>query len=817
MLSHGRIIFSGKIIFLSVCLFSGNLSADQRARYSFDNAALFGNADNNDMKKFNVASMLPGKYSVDIYINNYWRGRHELVFTLDPDGKLVSCYTPAFLNRLGLNTDVINKTFAREPQNCHSLAEWAAGQPAQETVSNSDLSLRLTVPQAWSNQLEEDYVQPDQWQPGVPALNIGYSADYYSTQERLHGRTSEDYAWAGLEMRGSANGWLLEHLGNLNWDSDQGKHYTSNRTTLKRPLINHKSMLSLGQYYSNSSMFDAMTIMGVNLETHDLMQPDSALNWGPVIRGIAETNARVTVTQDGRILHQTTVPAGPFAIDSLLPAETGSDVLVTIQEADGRIRRFSVPYASIAQLMRPGVSHYSLSVGKIDENSRDEDPFIAQATWQHGLNNTVTLYTGATGFTHYQAAVAGGGFNTAIGALALDITQSRFNYDSELREGQSYRLTYNRTLPLVRTSLWLEARQNTKGYYAQRDAYDETDKHNTWTTLRDKQSLSGTLNQPLPGNWGTIYLSGSLKKYQDQSDKYRQYSAGYSNSWRNISWSLSAQRFWNEDDNGNVIKDDQITFTLSYFLNHSRGGYTHINSDSYSNNGRASATRLGFTHSPDEENNITWGMDSAWRRGGEVEWGANGNWRTPYTTLRGTWSQSNYWHQAGAGLNGTLVAHRNGITTSPEQGDTLALINAPGAVGARLSGVNGTRFDSNGYAIIPWLRPWRINDIAIDPAGAPDDIRFERTMVSVAPYEGNVVAVTMKTQKTNQQILRIAGRDASRLPFGASVTDEKNNHIGYVGQGGMLYIDDTPSARVFVISGNEKCTITLKRQEAVCH
>ncbi|MFI3411372.1 fimbria/pilus outer membrane usher protein, partial [Citrobacter braakii] len=40
-------------------------------------------------------------------------------------------------------------------------------------------------------------------------------------------------------------------------------------------------------------MFDSMAILGVGLASEDLMRPDSTLNWAPIIRGVAETNARI--------------------------------------------------------------------------------------------------------------------------------------------------------------------------------------------------------------------------------------------------------------------------------------------------------------------------------------------------------------------------------------------------------------------------------------------------------------------------------------------------------------------------------------------
>jgi outer membrane usher protein len=68
---------------------------------------------------------------------------------------------------------------------------------------------------------------------------------------------------------------------------------------------------------------------------------------------------------------------------------------------------FSVPYASVAQLLRPG-TRYALSAGKDDSALRNK-PMLYQATWQHGINNLLTGYTGVTGFDDYQASWWGPG------------------------------------------------------------------------------------------------------------------------------------------------------------------------------------------------------------------------------------------------------------------------------------------------------------------------------------------------------------------------------------------------------------------------
>jgi outer membrane usher protein len=71
------------------------------------------------------------------------------------------------------------------------------------------------------------------------------------------------------------------------------------------------------------------------------------------------------------------------------------------------------------------------------------------------------------------------------------------------------------------------------------------------------------------------------------------------------------------------------------------------------------------------------------------------------------------------------------VVFSPETGTTMALIEAKDAAGA-MPGSPGTRIDSNGYAILPYLRPYRINSVEIDPKGSNDDVAFDHTVAGGA-------------------------------------------------------------------------------------
>ena len=130
-----RILTIPCFIFFHGSLFSVGAHAEDSTRYEFDNAILMGNASLNDLQSFNVAGLLPGTYIVDIYINDNWRGRRELLFKKDNHGDLVSCYSEAFLKGVGINPEKMNQTLAAHPSRCGSIADWDTSGKATERLN----------------------------------------------------------------------------------------------------------------------------------------------------------------------------------------------------------------------------------------------------------------------------------------------------------------------------------------------------------------------------------------------------------------------------------------------------------------------------------------------------------------------------------------------------------------------------------------------------------------------------------------------------------------------------------------------------------
>ncbi|MFC0226930.1 fimbria/pilus outer membrane usher protein [Serratia aquatilis] len=804
--------------------------AAQEESYQFNDDFIIGKKDKIDLSRFSTFAIFEGAYSIDVYTNGNWKGRYEMkVERRSDNNKLGVCYSAAMLERFGISASKLNASLAKQADFCGYLSQWRQDETVNDTFNISELRVDISVPQLYEDRKYAGYVSPEHWEKGIPALNLSYMANYYN-RNRTSSDGNSSSGYLGINSKFSYNGWLLKYVGNLNAQEGYGTHWQNNQTYLQRSLPQIKSTLTGGQFFTSGEFFDSVSLRGLRLGTDDNMLPDGMRSYAPEIRGVAMSNALVTVRQNDSVIHQTQVSPGPFIIDDVYPSGYGNDLEVTIKEADGSIRQFSVPFSSVPQLLRPGMGRYTVVVGKTDEPSLHNKPTLFQFHYQYGVNNLFTGYTGLTAFNDYQAYLLGSAFNTSFGALSLDAIQSYTSLknsavfsDKSSYSGQSYRVTFNRMFPSTQTSVVLAAyRYATENYFSLNDALQIVNNprrgKNPSTFAREKYGLSYTLNQSLPDGWGGLYFNGRISHYWNRNDTEKQYQLSYNNGWKRLSYSVALQRSYTSYL-GNRGQETRVSLNFSYPLSFGERSSASLTSGAMFSNSRFNNAQIGLNGALGNENEFSYGVNQSSSRSGNHSFALNGTYRNPKATLAANFGQGNSYRQTGVSASGSLLVHQGGITLSPETGNTVALIEAKNAQGAALPGVPGTRIDSRGYAILPYLRPYRVNAVEIDPKGADDDIVFDKTVANVVPYENSVVKVNFTTRVEKNRTLHAVLPGGNNLPFGANVVNKQGKTIGIVGQGSMLFINDEQANPVWVKWASGQCSVNLKNavdQEAIC-
>ncbi|WP_114239289.1 fimbria/pilus outer membrane usher protein [Dyella sp. C9] len=792
---------------------------DSADGYVFD-ASLFrgGNLSAATMKRFNRADAIsPATYMVDVYINRRFLDRADVPFRMQRDGSVKPCLPRALLDHASILATAI-RTGASPAEDDDCLILDRAVEGSSTSFDLPRLRLDLSVPQSLMKQVPRGYVAPSELDHGDAIAFLNYIGNAYHVSYGGSDAGSQNSAYLSINGGLNLGRWRLRQQSNVSDQQGMGIQWTNTRSYASRGLPSIGSALTVGQNFTTGRIFSGLSYTGVTLATDDRMLPDSMRGYAPVVRGVARTNARVSIRQNGNEIYQTTVVPGPFEIGDLYPTSYNGDLDVVVTEADGSINQFTVPFAAVPESLRPGISRYEVTMGRTRQAGDHAD--FGDLTYQRGLSNAVTANGGLRIAGGYQAVVLGGAYSSPLGAFGLDATYSRADMPTiGYTDGWMAHLSYSRTYQPTNTTLSIAGyRYSTAGY---RDLGDVLGVRlavahgGDWqsSTYMQRARFEVSINQRL-GSWGNVYLSGSTQDYRDGRSRDTQVQLGYATMFRHsISMNLSVARmrmsgytsasgsyddpYGNDVANrtalngswsGSIETVTMLSFSIPLGSNRNIAPSSLNTSYSHSDTGGTvyQATMSGTTGA---DRSVSYGL-GATRDVDRQQTVLNGNLqkRLPDATIGVTASRGdNYW-QASVNAQGALAIHGGGITFGPYLGDTFALIEAKGAEGARVLNGMGAAIDGRGYALVPSMTPYRYNTVALNPEGMKGKTELEDGEQRVAPDAGAAVKVVFRTRSGNALLIRTRLSDGRALPMGTEVYDESGKIIGMVGQGGQVYV-----------------------------
>lgn len=800
----------GKLNLVTILILSSlttSVFADEQV-YEFNDGFIMGNHNKADLSKFTSTGIAEGVYSLDVYTNGEWKGRYDITVSKQKDGKLGICYDKEMLSQYGISPEKFNKELSKQAAYCGSLSEWTDSDNVIDNLNKASMRLDISIPQIFQDNTYRNYVSPEFWDKGITALTVGWNGNVWNSHYSSNGSTDSTTAYLGINATASFEGWLLKHRGTLAWDDKNGSKWDSSQTYLQRAIPAMNSVVSAGQVNGSGEFFDSVSIRGVNLKTDDEMFPDGMRNFAPEIRGVAQSNALVTVKQSGNVIYQTTVSPGPFVLTDVYPTGFGNNLEVTVKESDGSTSQFVVPYNSVSKLLRPGMKRYEISVGKPDDEFIKNKPVVYQGTFQYGFNNTLTGYAGVSGFDNYQSFLLGTGINTSLGGLAFDVTTSNLKGERNPEKAKMYRASFTRSFADTGTNFSVTAtKYSDKGFYNLGSALVANDR--PWEVRQsEKSDINLSVNQRLPDGWGSVYATGRIVNYWDGYKKEKQYQVTYNNTYKKLSWSISAQR--TKTLSGGVDRaDSRIALNFSLPLNFGDNKRATVTSNTLINDSRYSSTQIGVNGALGDDNDFNYGVNTT--LGDNKNVSLNAGYKNSWASLNGSYGQGSNYRQSSIGGTGTMVAHSEGVTFSPETGTTLALVKAKDAKGGKITSSTGTRIDSNGFAVISSLRPYKVNSIEVDPKGTSDNVTLKETMKQVVPYQGGIVKVTFDTEVNDNLYFKGRMANGNPLPFGSTIYNLKGEEIGTVSQGSMIFIKDASSPVAVIKWENNTCKLTLPK------
>lgn len=774
---------------LTLFLLSSGVCAED---IEFDTSAIENtsqvNASAIDVSQFNRSAQQAGDYYVTVRVNGKMAGHSHITFALDKHDKLSPDLTVATLHKFG--------TYFSNPRIDQNGEYKIPGEMKgiTTTFDASKLLLDINIPQAHLKESPDAdlSVPAAQWDEGIPALSINY--DLNGAQKKMPGEGfHSDNQYVRLNTGLNIGAWRLRNTGSMDKPADRAATWDSSRLWLQRDIPALRGMLSLGDNSSDSSLFDGIDYQGLSLASDSAMYSDKAQGYAPQIQGIARTsNAMVEVSQNGNVIDKRYVPAGPFVINDLYPQSGGGQLKVTITEADGSKHHFYQAWGMVSAMQRMGYLKYSANVGRTNNSDTLNEDF-GQITLFYGLPDDMTAFGGTFLTDSYHALDMGYALGMeALGSLSADAKVIQTHQGRRLdTQGQNYRFQYAKNVPDSDTDLSLSwSFSPAPDYITYPDAIINNADENASRSWYQRNQLQLSVNQPI-GDVNTFVLSAMRTQYWYQNT---QESLSLNDNLSFHSANLSLGWAWTQDDSG--ASEQQFSANLQIPLS----AFTHdtwlsLSTDMQRPGGPTQS--VGLNGSALENDALNWELDAT--QGGSQSdtedlsldyKGSHGEYRTNY-------SYSSQQQSLSYQVKGSLLASAYGLTAGQafNPDDAVALVRAAHAPALDIENNTGVETDFRGYAIVPYLQPYRLDNIHIEKTKATSkDIELGNTSLSRVPTEGAIILAEFQPHIGKKLLVTLKQADGSLVPFGATVIAGDTSSEGIVDENGNVYLTGAPPA-----------------------
>lgn len=777
---------------------------------------------NIDLSRFSREGyMPPGNYLMQVKLNGEILGNdidvpfyiRETNIGLNEKDMPEACLSPTLLERIGL-TETAKK----------QIGYWREGACVDfSTLIGAELKgdiskhvLNISMPQTWLEYSDASWLPPSRWDHGIPGILLDYNISGSSTHNHRGGK--QQNASINGTLGGNAGPWRLRadyqgSYANTSGNNNSQSKFEFSRAYLYRALPSLRSVLTLGENYVNSNLFDSWRYTGVSLNSDDRMLPPGLRGYAPEIIGVAKTNARVTVTQLGRVVYDSTVPVGPFRIQDLDSAIRGQ-LDVKIVEQNGEVQTFSVSTASVPYLTRPGQIRYQLISGRPSTwDHRMEGGMFASGEMSAGISNNWSLYGGGTLSDHYQIMALGVGRDLhQFGTVAVDVSQSQAKFPGrENRHGKSWRVSYAKRFDEANTDLTFAGyRFSERDFMSMQQYLDARHRGNDRRLQKERYQIN--LNKRFEELSLSVGLNYHYQTYWDMGATH-QYGANLG-TWfdlpslgiRNVSMTLVGTRnqYRGRDDDA-VSLYFSVPFgtdMVSYMTNYGNNNF---------------GQQVGYYGSVGERDRYSVNMGVGQHRGHSTRTQFNGmynhNGDLAIVNANAAVVEGRY-NSIGLRVNGgmTMTSKGGALHAGGFNGSTRLMIDTDGVSDVP---IDGGRVVTNrwGVGVLTNVNSYYRTVTRVDVNKMADDLEATQGVVETVLTDGAIGYQRFGVLKGKRlfAVLRLA--DGTFPPFGTSVRDERGRELGIVADGGLAWLSGVaPDSTLSVIwEGQSHCQLRVPK------
>lgn len=738
---------------------------------------------NIDLSNFSeVGYIIPNKYSMLIKVNDKVIEETEIewVSTNESDTLSKPCLSVKLTEKLGLKKNIKSKLSWTPDKQCLELSS-LPGINVKGDLASSELN--ITIPKIYVEYSSEYWDPPSIWDNGINGVLFDYYINAHSYKE--NGQASDNFLNSNGTTGFNVGAWRFraDWQAEKNINGSDDSHWDWNRYYAYRPIPSIGAKLAMGENNFQSNIFDGFSLTGFMISTDDNMLPPNLRGYAPEISGVARTNARVIISQKGRILQETLVPQGFFRIVDLNDMASGV-VDVKIEEQDGSVQTYSVNVASAPFLARPGSLRYKSAIGKpSDTNHNIIGPLLMISEISLGLRDLWSLYGGTIVSQDYLSPAIGLGRDFhEFGAFSFDIIHSYAEIKGRRINGESVRINYVKKILDTDSDFTISSQRfSDKDFTSMNDFVNFNNGYERENDDRYINTIS--FNQHFKESNASSYLNYSHHSFWDSKSEER-YALTLSKyfdfkSYKNMS--LSATIFLNDFDGGH---DEGMYMFLSIPVgrNSSIGYNGSVNNTSssqkisyYGKNNYFDDYQLGVGYSDEGAY-----FDSFVNKSTSAI-----NYNSSISYMEGQYLSADVSLQGAISVAGQgIVFHQNNMP-----GGSRVMIDTMGVKDIPLVSDNiSTKTNKVGLAVISDMSSYTRKNINLDLNEMPINAEAQHSITNVTLTEGAIGYRSFDIIDGEKSMAQLILSDGKHPPLGATVKNKRGQNVGIVSNDGIVYL-----------------------------
>ena len=576
--------------------------------------------------------------------------------------------------------------------------------------------------------------------------------------------------------------------GNVFGDRNTGSGLNVLELTYTRDDPENMRSLRVGDVFTRPSAHGrAIRMGGIQFGTNFDTQPTFIRYPLPSFYGETSVPSALDVYINGQLRRSEDVQAGRYVLEDIPAVNGAGQMQIVTRDALGRQQVYAQDFYLATDLLREGLSDYSINIGALREDFALDNfqygKLAGSATWRYGLRSNLTVESHLE-FTDGVAMLGGAAQRRldvgGVANLALGVSNGRDG------TGVRWQAGYRQQSTLFSFNVDLSGASRD---FAVVGHYEEHPEFQALTSLGKNLYDYGSL--------GVSVIHQGFHKAGSRTI----FSATHSKTFANF---LSMSTFISVINAESNDVTGGIRFSMPFGDRHSGGGGVSA--------GRGNArVEAEFRRSVPVGTGYGYHVGVSASDDSFVDAGMmlQNDWGRYSADVRSSSAAGDVWELGASGS----VAYLSGMTSFTRQiRDAFAVVNVGGLEGVRVYKENQVvgRTDENGQIFIPALRPYLGNQLRIELDDLPLNARIGNTKTETTPYYRSGVVVNFDVSLTTNVILRAVRQDGSVLPEGSLATVVQTGELFPVGMDGKLYLQGIDrSSQIEIRSAGDVCHLNV--------